>query len=192
MLRPYLFFRPSDRPTFRASERVPQRQLHLVIAGQGGAAGERFRIQRRRVVQPRVEREGRNRLRQRARVAARLNQRRLVVEDGAERGQLDLTPMRVEQVEEVEDVELQRQRLAPDRRNGLADRQVEAVLEWRTAAVALHDPSPLTVETWLRLDEVLESLRGRRVLHESAAGAGADLNLRAIGGVPRHVNRVVP
>src|SRR3989442_12217692 len=130
MLRPY---RSSLASTVRPSERVPQRQLHLVVAGQRRTAGERLRVQRRRVVQPRIERERGNRLRQRARVAARLNQRRLIVECSTESRQLDLTPVRVEQVEEIEDVELQRERLTPDRRDCLTDRQVEAVLERRAA-----------------------------------------------------------
>src|SRR5947208_14044537 len=106
----------------RPSERIPQRQLHLVAAGQRGSRGERLRIQRRGIVQSSVEGKRRNRLRQGTGVASCLTQRRLVVEDGAERGQFDLAPVRSEQSEEVEDVERERQRLASDRRDGLTER----------------------------------------------------------------------
>src|SRR5262245_43096235 len=57
-----------------------------------------------------------------------------------------LPPVRVQKVEEVEDVELNGQRLPEDGRQGLSQRKVHGVRPRRTAAVARHDASALAVQ----------------------------------------------
>src|SRR6267378_3909594 len=123
------------------SERVLQCQLDLVHAAD--PAVERLRGAGRRIVQPVVERERRDRLAQRACVAPGLAQRPLIGERGAERRQPDLAPVLVQEVEEVEEVELQRELVPPVLRDRLPEGDVEPVLGGAAAAVALHDVAAL-------------------------------------------------
>src|SRR5205807_8009330 len=119
------------------SERVAQRELDLVDATD--PAVERLRGAGCRVIQPVVERERGDRRRIVERrsvggVAAGLDQRSLIGEGRAERRQSDLAPILVQEVEEVEEVELQRELMPPELGDRLPDRHVEPVLRGAPAA----------------------------------------------------------
>src|SRR5207244_10596282 len=100
------------------AERVLQCQLNLVATSCIPAV-EHFRGPAGRVVEAGVERERRDRLAQRARVAPILAQGSLVRERRAEGRQLDQAPVLVQEVEEVEDVDLQRELVPPVLRDRL-------------------------------------------------------------------------
>src|SRR5207244_11100410 len=126
------------------SKRRAQRELYLVHAA-ADAAVERPGSTGVRVVQPVVERERRNRLTQPSRVAAGHAQRRLLAEARVDRRELDLAPIFVQEVEEVEEVELQREVVSAVRWQRLPQRHVESALGGAAAAVALPDVAALLV-----------------------------------------------
>src|SRR6185437_6841443 len=140
------------------SERVLQSQLDLVNPRVIPAV-KHFRGSGGRVVEAGIERERRDRLAQRARVAPGLAQSYLLGERRVERRELDQTPVLVQEVEEVEHIDLQRELVPAVLRDRLPDGDVEPVLGRAAAAVALHDVAALLGQARLGVDETVERLR---------------------------------
>src|SRR5215218_4447867 len=95
--------------------------------------------------------------------------------------------MGAQQVEKVEHLQLEHQRLLSYARECLAYRQVREAHPRRPAAVASHQLPPLVAKAGCAVDEAVESVLLSSHLHRRSA----ELHLRGVDGGTRDVDRVV-
>ena len=109
----------------------------------------------------------------------------MVVGNGA--GQLHSTPARIEKIQHVENLKLERQGLRIRRRQRLANGQVRQVHPRRATTVARHDASALLAADRVPVDEAIE----RRLLRCDFRRRTGEPDLGRVGGRARDVDRII-
>ena len=96
-------------------------------------------------------------------------------------------PARMEQVQEIEHLQLQRERTGTHAWKRLAKREVEVVNPWSATTVPRHDPASLPVQTRCSSDQRLQS----RLLPHDCIGIPVEPNLGGVADIPWDIDGIV-